>query len=131
MTAPVHTDVPGMLPGLFPYSLAVRLGDTVRTAGIVGIDYTSGRPSSLTDFRTQVRATMDNLVAVLAAAGSNPGEVVETACYLTDMGRWDEFNGIYSEYFTEPMPIRTTISCGLVPPFLVEVSAVAWSPRSA
>ena len=34
MTAPVHTDVPGMLPGLFPYSLAVRLGDTVRTAGI-------------------------------------------------------------------------------------------------
>jgi 2-iminobutanoate/2-iminopropanoate deaminase len=128
MTAPVHTDVPGMLAGLFPYSLAVRLGDTVRTAGIVGIDYTSGRPSSLTDFRTQVRATMDNLVTVLTSAGSSPAEVVETACYLTDMGRWDEFNGIYSEYFTAPMPIRTTISCGLVPPFLVEVSAVAWSP---
>ncbi|WP_448614343.1 RidA family protein [Modestobacter sp. URMC 112] len=130
MTAPVHTDVPGMLPGLFPYSLAVRLGDTVRTAGIVGIDYTSGRPSSLTDFRTQVRATMDNLVAVLTAAGTGPVDVVETSCYLTDMGRWDEFNAVYSEYFTPPMPIRTTISCGFVPPYLVEVSAVAWSPRT-
>ena len=124
--AAVHTDVPGMLPGLFPYSLAVRTGDTVRTAGIVGIDYTSGRPSSLTDFRTQVRSTMDNLVAVLAAAGTSTAAVVETACYLTDMGRWDEFNAVYAPYFTAPMPIRTTISCGLVPPFLVEVSAVAW-----
>lgn len=130
MSAPVHTDVPGMLPGLFPYSLAVRLGDSVRTAGIVGIDYTTGRPASLTDFRAQVRSMMDNLVAVLEAAGSSTSEVVETACYLTEMGRWDEFNGIYSEYFSAPMPIRTTISCGLVPPFLVEVSAVAWSPRA-
>ena len=51
----------------------------------------------------------------------------ETSCYLTDMGRWDEFNGIYSEYFASPMPIRTTISCGLVPPYPVEVSAVAFS----
>jgi 2-iminobutanoate/2-iminopropanoate deaminase len=125
MTTPVHTDVPGMLPGLFPYSLAVRLGDTVRTAGIVAIDYTTGRPSSHTDFRTQARATMDNLVAVLQAAGTTPDRVYETSCYLTDMGRWDEFNGIYSEYFTPPMPIRTTIACGLVPPYLVEVSAVA------
>lgn len=126
MTAPVHTDVPGMLPGLFPYSLAVRTGDTVRTAGVVGIDYTTGRPSSLTDFRTQVRSTMDNLVAVLAAAGTSPAAVVETRCYLTDMGRWDEFNDIYAPYFSAPMPVRTTIACGLVPPFLVEVSAVAW-----
>jgi 2-iminobutanoate/2-iminopropanoate deaminase len=54
--------------------------------------------------------------------------VVETACYLTDMGRWDEFNSIYSEYSTTLMPIRTTIACGPVPPFLLEVSAVAWSP---
>jgi enamine deaminase RidA (YjgF/YER057c/UK114 family) len=68
MTTPVHTDVPGMLPGLFPYSLAVRLGDTVRTAGIVAIDYTTGRPSSHTDFRTQARATMANLVGVSAVA---------------------------------------------------------------
>lgn len=45
---PVHSDVPGMLPGPFPYSLAVRTGDTVRTAGIVGIDYTNGQPRSPT-----------------------------------------------------------------------------------
>jgi enamine deaminase RidA (YjgF/YER057c/UK114 family) len=47
------------------------LGDTVRTAGIIGIDDTSGRPSSLTDSRTQVRATMDNLVTVLTAAAAD------------------------------------------------------------
>jgi 2-iminobutanoate/2-iminopropanoate deaminase len=68
---------------------------------------------------------MQNLVAVLAAAGTTPDRVYETSCYLTDMGRWDEFNGIYSEYFSAPMPIRTTIACGLVPPYLVELSAVA------
>lgn len=123
---PVHTDVPGMLPGLFPYSLAVRVGPTVRTAGIVGIDYTTGRPSSLTSFRTQVRSTMDNLMAVLETAGAAPGSVYETFCYLTDISRWDEFNDVYVEYFSAPMPVRTTISCGLIPPYQVEVSATAW-----
>jgi enamine deaminase RidA (YjgF/YER057c/UK114 family) len=40
---------------------------------------------------------MDDLAAVLTAAGSSSAEVVETACHLTDMGREDEFNGIYSQ----------------------------------
>ena len=69
---------------------------------------------------------MDNLLAVLAAAGTSAAAVLKTRCYLTELARWDEFNEIYAEYFSLPMPIRTTISCGLVPPFLVEVTAVAW-----
>src|SRR5947209_2427078 len=60
------------------------------------------------------------------AASPSAAAVVETRCYLTEMSRWDEFNEIYGEYFSAPMPIRTTTSCGLVPPFLVEVAAVAW-----
>ena len=61
----------------------------------------------------------------MVCPGTSAGRVHETSCYPTAMGRWDEFNGIYSEYFSAPMPIRTTIACGLVPPYLVEVSAVA------
>ncbi|MCW2538230.1 MAG: putative endoribonuclease [Modestobacter sp.] len=59
-----------------------------------------------------------------------PDEVVETDCHVTDMGRWDQFNGSYGQYVTPPMRIPTTISCGLVPPSLVECPRTAWSPTS-
>jgi 2-iminobutanoate/2-iminopropanoate deaminase len=121
---------PGMPDDLLPYSLAVNCGGLVRTAGLVGMDYTTGAPASHTDFAVQVRATLENLRAVLAGAGTSLERVLETSCYLHDMGRWDEMNAIYVEYFTPPRPVRTTIETRLVPPYLFEISAVAVSGRA-
>ena len=110
---------------LLPYSLSVSYGGLVRTAGLVGMDYTTGAPASHTDFVIQVRASMDNLRMVLDDAGTSLDKVLETSCYLHDMGRWDEMNAIYMEYLAHPRPVRTTIETRLVPPYLFEISAVA------
>jgi selenocysteine lyase/cysteine desulfurase len=105
--------------------LYVSFGGLVRTAGLVAMDYTTGAPASHTDFLVQVRATMDNLRLVLEDAGTSLDKVLETSCYVHDMGRWDEMNAIYMEYFAHPRPVRTTIETRLVPPYLFEISAVA------
>jgi 2-iminobutanoate/2-iminopropanoate deaminase len=125
MSDPRWYNPPGMPDDLLPYSLAVSVGGLVRTAGLVGMDYTTGAPASHTDFAVQVRATLDNLRAVLDGVGTSLDQVLETSCYLHDMGRWDEMNVIYVEYFTPPRPVRTTIETRLVPPYLFEISAVA------
>ena len=125
MSEPRWYNPPGMPGDLLPYSLAVSAGGFVRTAGLVGMDYTTGAPASHTDFAVQVRATLDNLRTVLEGAGTSLERVVETSCYLYDMGRWDEMNAIYREYFSSPLPVRTTIETRLVPPYLFEISAIA------
>ena len=122
---PVFRNPPGMPSDLLPYSLAVTHGGLVRTAGLVGMDYRTGAPASHTDFAVQVRATMENLRLVLTDAGTTLDRVLETRCYIHDMGRWDEMNAIYLEHFEHPRPVRTTIETRLVPPYLFEISAVA------
>ena len=124
-STPRFRNPPGMPPDLLPYSLSVAVGGLVRTAGLVGMDYTTGAPASHTDFVVQVRATMENLRVVLADAGTSLDRVLETSCYLDDMGRWDEMNAIYLGYFSSPLPVRTTIETRLVPPYRFEISAIA------
>ena len=118
----------GMPDDLLPYRLWVSHGGLVRTAGLVAMDYTTGAPASHTDFVVQVRATMDNLHMVLGHAGTSLDQVLETRCYVHDMGRWDEMNAIYLERFGDHRPVRTTIETRLVPPYLFEISALAIAP---
>ncbi|MGH9166234.1 MAG: RidA family protein [Acidimicrobiia bacterium] len=110
---------------LGPYSQA-------RVAG--GILYVAGQgPLSLEGqvqgetFEDQARATLDNLKAIVEAAGGSLSEVVKVNVYLADMNDWPRFNHVYLEYFQEPFPARTAVQAGLLG-IMVEVDAIAHLP---
>jgi len=74
----------------------------------------------------QTRQVMNNIRAVLEAAGSGLDNVVKTTVFLADINDFAAFNAVYSEFFPEDPPARTTIQAGGLPiGALIEVEAVA------
>jgi 2-iminobutanoate/2-iminopropanoate deaminase len=76
------------------------------------------------DFETQVRATLANIEAVLASAGSSLARVVKVNIFISDLKYLGDLNRVYAEVFAEPFPVRTTVQVGL-PGFDVEIEVVA------
>ena len=74
-------------------------------------------------FADEARQTFENLAAVAAAAGSSLADAVRVGVYLRDMGNFPVMNEIYREFFSDPLPARTTIQSNL-PGFEIEVDAV-------
>jgi len=75
----------------------------------------------------QVRITLENVEAALAAAGAALRDVVKVTAYLTSEEHWAEFNRVYAEVFGEHRPARAVIPVGpLHYGFLVEIEAIAW-----
>jgi 2-iminobutanoate/2-iminopropanoate deaminase len=90
------------------YSQALRIGNIVVTSGYLG---TAPDGSGLVagGFEAEVRQALDNLRAVLAAAGCPLSAVVRVNVSLSDVGRFADMDRIYCEYFTAPYPTRNTI----------------------
>mgnify|MGYP005861685671 CR=1 FL=1 len=97
-----------------PYSQAVRSGDLLFISGQIPLDPASGDVVSL-DFSMQVIQVLDNFEAVLQAAGVGWGEVVKTTVYLTDLGRFAEFNALYAKRFTSEPPARAVVQVSALP----------------
>ena len=110
------------------YSPAARAGGFVFVSGQVPRDPRTGQIGG-GDFAAQTRRTLDNLLAVLQAAGATLDDVTAVTVYLADIGDWDAFNAIYRETFRPPYPSRTVVGAQLRG-FLVEVSAVAYLGRA-
>jgi 2-iminobutanoate/2-iminopropanoate deaminase len=78
------------------------------------------------DASRQAERVMDNLKAVLAAAGGGFSDVVKTTIYLTDLGDFAKVNEVYGRYFTAPFPARATVQVAALPRGArVEIEAVA------
>jgi len=75
----------------------------------------------------QARIALENLGAVLAAAGAGPADVVRCGVFLADMADFAEMNSAYGEFFPDPLPARTTVGAGLAG-FKVEIDCVAVLP---
>jgi len=119
----IHTDKAPKAIG--PYSQAIRTDGMIYTAGQLGLD-----PASMElvtgGVEEQTRQALANLSNVLDAAGSNLGHVVKTTVFLKDMNDFAKMNAIYTEYFNENPPARSTVAvAGLPKGALVEIEIVA------
>src|SRR3954462_4730861 len=97
-----------------PYSQAIKSEQYVFTAGQIPLDPATGKLVE-GDIRVQAKRVLDNLRAVLDAAGSSMGRVVKTTCFLADMADFPAFNEVYAEYFGESKPARSTVQVAQLP----------------
>ena len=97
-----------------PYSQAIIEGDLLFLAGQGPLDPATGI-TNLGDVKTQTRLTLENVRAILEAAGSSLDKVIRCNVYLKDIGDFAAMNEVYAATFTAPYPARTTIQAGALP----------------
>jgi len=113
---------PGTKPG-GNYSQGIIIDDTLYVSGQGGEDSTGKIPN---DFDAEVRQSLENIEAVLKAAGMTSTDVVSVQVYLADGAKFQRMNSVYTSYFKEPRPTRTTVVVSrLVGPGNIEITVVA------
>ena len=122
--APVSTpDAPGAIG---PYSQAIIAGGFLFASGQIPLDPTTG---IITEggVTAQAHQVLQNLGAVLKAAGISYDRVVKTTVYLSDMADFPAVNEVYASYFPSPAPARATIQAAALPRnVMVEIDLVAF-----
>jgi len=117
-------ETPDAPAAIGPYSQATTFAGLVITSGQIPL-----RPDgSLVegDITAQTRQVLENLVAVLAAAGSDLTRVVKSTVFLADMNEFAAMNAVYSEYFQAPYPARSTVQVARLPRDVrVEIEVIA------
>ena len=109
-----------------PYSQAVAAGGVVYCSGQIALDPKTGELVGAGDVKAQTRQVMENLKAVLTAAGSSLAAVVKTTIYLKDLGDFATVNELYGSYFPSQPPARATVQVAALPrAALVEIDAIA------
>jgi 2-iminobutanoate/2-iminopropanoate deaminase len=108
-----------------PYAQAIATDQLVFCSGQIPLDPATGElvSGSIAD---ETRRVLDNLAAVLQAAGCGLGDVVKTTIFLTDLGHFADVNKTYGERFADQPPARSTIQVAALPKGArVEIEAVA------
>jgi 2-iminobutanoate/2-iminopropanoate deaminase len=119
----VHTSAAPAAIG--PYSQAVRLGDVVYCSGQVALDPQSGQLVGKT-VAEQAERVMQNLGAVLTAAGSGFDRVVRSTIFLVSMADFAAVNEVYGKRFPGHKPARATVAVKELPKgALVEIDCIA------
>lgn len=119
----IHTDSAPAAIG--PYSQAIQIGDLLFVSGQVPIDPSTGAIVE-GDIKAQAQQSLNNLKAILNAAGTNMGAVVKTTVFLADMNDFSAMNEVYAQFFQEPFPARSAVQVGRLPKDAkVEIEAIA------
>lgn len=119
----VHTD--GAPAAIGPYSQAIVAGNLVFTAGQIPLD-----PKTMQmvegDVAAQTERVLENIKAVLEAAGASLSSVVKTTVFLKDMNDFSAMNEVYARYFGDHRPARSTVEVARLPrDARVEIEAIA------
>ena len=108
-----------------PYSQAIRTDHLVFTAGQIPVDPATGNVV-VGPIEDQTRRVLDNVQAVLEAAGTGLENVVKMTVFMTDLGDFKRMNAIYAEYFPEAPPARSAVQVGALPlGVVIEMEAIA------
>ncbi len=109
-----------------PYSQGVLANGFLFTAMQIPLDPETGMLVAPGDVATQARQVLDNVEAIVAAAGSSLGQVVKVTVYLQDMADFGTVNAVYGEYFPQELPARAALAVAALPRgALVAMEAVA------
>lgn len=119
-SAVATTKAPGAIG---PYSQGIATDCMVYTSGQLGLTPDGKLPETIEE---QARQSLENVKAVLEAAGSSMDKVVKTTVFLKDMNDFAVMNGIYAQYFKEPFPARSAVQVTKLPKDgKVEIEVVA------
>ena len=111
-----------------PYAQAVKTGAFIYTSGQIAIDPATGEIVT-GGIEAQTIRVMENLSAVLNAAGVGFKDVVKTTVFIKDMNDFAKINAVYAQYFEAPYPARSCVEVARLPKdVLVEIEAVAVCP---
>lgn len=118
---------PGIAAPRGPYSPAVRAGDFIFLAGQVPVDPTTNQMST-GDIKHETRLTLNNVKRLLEGVGSSLADVVKVGVYLADGAEFAHMNEVYTEFFGDSKPARTTIVCKFMADIRIEIDCVAYTP---
>lgn len=108
-----------------PYSQAVACNGMLYVSGQIAINPANGEVQN-ESIETETKQVMENIKAILSAAGIDFNHVVKTTIFLTDMNNFTAVNTIYGGYFTSDFPARETVAVrGLPKNVRVEISVLA------
>ena len=106
------------------YSQGLRAGDFIFVSGQGPLDPATGKIVGET-IEEQTSRVLENIKAILAAGGATMADVVKVSAHLSDLGLFERYNKVYSTYFPDPKPTRTTVGSQLLG-ILVEIDAIAY-----
>lgn len=125
MSSLKRVQTPDAPQAIGPYSQAQIVDNLVFTAGQIPLHPDTGQLEGR-DIAAQTTRAMENLKAILEAAGSSLSSVVKTTVFLTDMDEFAAMNDVYARYFDDHRPARSTVQvCRLPKDVKVEIEAIA------
>lgn len=117
---PAHGPRPGGA-----YSPGLRVGDFVFVSGQGAVDPETGAIVGET-IEAQTERTLENVRLILEAAGATLDDVVKATVHLSDLSHFPRYNAVYSRYFNDPKPTRTTVGSQLLGTMLIEIDVIAY-----
>ena len=107
-----------------PYSQGIIVGDLVYTSGQIPINPATGVME--TDIKSATKQSMENVKAILEAAGTSLEKVIKTSIFLKDLNDFAVVNEIYGTYFSENPPARSCVQVAKLPKdAVIEIEAIA------
>ena len=109
-----------------PYSQAIRAGNLLFVSGQIPIDPSTGNLIEDKSIQAQTRRVLQNLLAIVEAAGGSAQNIVKTTVFLRDMGDFAEMNAVYAVFFSASPPARATVEAARLPRDVsVEIDCIA------